>query len=54
MGGTDSIASTRTEDLAVAKPWFRDALMAVHAGRSVERAVTRAYGCSVKYAPGEA
>ena len=54
MGGADSIASTRTEDLAVAEPWFRNALVAVHADRPVTRAVTRAYGCSVKYAPGEA
>ena len=54
MGGADSIASTRTEDLAAAEPWFRNALVAVHADRPVVRAVTRAYGCSVKYAPGEA
>ncbi len=54
MGGADSIASTRTEDLATAEPFFRNALVAVHADRPVARAVTRAYGCSIKYAPEEA
>ena len=54
MGGADSIASTRTEDLAAAEPFFRNALVAVHADKPVVRAVTRAYGCSIKYAPAEA
>ena len=54
MGGADSIASTRTEDLATAEPFFRNALVAVHADKPVVRAVTRAYGCSIKYAPAQA
>lgn len=48
-GGMDSIASTRIEDIAAAKPFARDALRAVIAGRAVERPLTRPYGCPVKY-----
>lgn len=48
-GGMDSIASTRVEDIAQAEPFARDALRAVIAGRAVERPLTRAYGCPVKY-----
>jgi peroxiredoxin len=48
-GGMDSIASTRTEDIAQAEPFARDALRAVIAGRSVARPLTRPYGCPVKY-----
>lgn len=50
MGGADSIASTRDEDLARAKPYAREALAAIAAGRSAPDPVTRAYGCTVKYA----
>ena len=49
MGGADSIASTRDEDLARAKPYVRDALAAMAAGRPAPDPVTRAYGCTVKY-----
>ncbi|TCT07694.1 thioredoxin family protein [Aquabacter spiritensis] len=49
MGGIDSIASTRTQDIEKAKPYFRDAMRAAVAGQSVPVAVTRPYGCSVKY-----
>lgn len=49
MGGIDSIASTRVEDLEKAKPYFRDALQAVVRGEKVPVATTRPYGCSVKY-----
>jgi peroxiredoxin len=49
MGGADSIASTRVEDLATAEPYAREAIDAVTAGRPVANAVTRPYGCSVKY-----
>lgn len=48
-GGMDSIASTRIEDIAQAEPFARDALRAVIAGRTVERPLTRPYGCPVKY-----
>ncbi|MFC3124933.1 redoxin domain-containing protein [Pseudoroseomonas globiformis] len=50
MGGIDSIASTRVEDLQKATPHFRNAFQAVREGRPVQNAVTRPYGCNVKYA----
>ncbi len=49
MGGADSIASTRIEDLQKAEPYAREALEAVAAGKPVPHSVTRPYGCSVKY-----
>jgi hypothetical protein len=51
MGGIDSIPSARVEDLARAKPLARDAMLAVAEGRALEQAVTRNYGCAIKYAP---
>ncbi len=49
MGGADSIASTRAEDLQKAQPYAREALEAVVAGKPVAHPVTRPYGCTVKY-----
>ena len=49
MGGADSIASTRVEDMARATPHAREAIMAIAEGRPAPVAVTRAYGCTVKY-----
>jgi len=49
VGGADSIASTRTEDLARAEPYAREAIEAVVAGQPVQHPVTRPYGCTVKY-----
>ncbi len=49
MGGIDSVPSTRAEDLEKATPYFRDALAAVTKGEPVKNAVTRPYGCAVKY-----
>ena len=49
MGGIDSIPSTRAEDLQKATPYFRDALTAVVKGEAIKNAVTRPYGCAVKY-----
>jgi peroxiredoxin len=49
MGGADSIASTRIEDLAKAEPYAREALEAVVTGKAVAHPVTRPYGCTVKY-----
>ncbi len=49
MGGADSIASTRIEDLQRAEPYAREAIEAVSAGKPVPHPVTRPYGCSVKY-----
>ncbi len=48
-GGMDSIASVRIEDIERATPYARDALRAVIAGRPVEFATTRPYGCPIKY-----
>ena len=48
-GGIDSIASNKPEDIARAEPYVAEALAAVAAGRKVEKASTRPYGCSVKY-----
>lgn len=50
MGGADSIASTRVEDLARAVPHARNAITALAAGQPAPLAVTRPYGCTVKYA----
>ena len=50
MGGADSIPSTRIEDLARAEPYAREAILAVLQNRTVQHAVTRPYGCTVKYA----
>lgn len=49
-GGIDSIPTANHDDVARAEPWFADAARAVLAGESVERPVTRPYGCTVKYA----
>lgn len=50
MGGADSIASTKVDDLARATPYARNAIIAIAAGKPAPDAVTRAYGCTVKYA----
>jgi peroxiredoxin len=49
-GGIDSIASANKDDIAKAEPYVTEALAAVAAGKKVEKASTRPYGCSVKYA----
>lgn len=49
QGGIDSIASTKVEDIGKAQPYFRDAFRAVSAGNAVQQAVTRPYGCVIKY-----
>ena len=50
MGGIDSIASARAEDIARATPHARLAMTVIAAGQPAPIPVTRAYGCSVKYA----
>lgn len=50
MGGIDSIASTDAADIPKAAPLARQAIDQVLAGKPVAQPVTRAYGCSVKYA----
>jgi peroxiredoxin len=49
MGGIDSIATADIEDIAKAEPYLREALLAVSQGQPVAHAVTRPYGCSIKY-----
>jgi peroxiredoxin len=51
MGGIDSVPSSKVEDIARAAPLARDAMIAVAEGRPVAQAVTRNYGCAIKYAP---
>lgn len=49
MGGIDDKPTTDVADIATAKNYVRLALGAVAAGKPVQEAVTRPYGCSVKY-----
>ena len=49
MGGIDDKATTNAADIATSKNYVRAALDDVLAGKPVEQAVTRPYGCSVKY-----
>ncbi|TAK87039.1 MAG: redoxin domain-containing protein [Aquabacterium sp.] len=48
-GGIDSIASTNAADIPKADPYAKKAIEAVVAGKPVATAVTRPYGCGVKY-----
>jgi peroxiredoxin len=49
MGGIDSIRSTGVDDVPKAKPYVRDALKELAAGKPITTPVTNAYGCTVKY-----
>jgi peroxiredoxin len=49
MGGIDNKATTNVADIKTAKNYVRAALDEVMAGKPVGDAVTRPYGCSVKY-----
>ncbi|HYD98476.1 MAG TPA: thioredoxin family protein [Alphaproteobacteria bacterium] len=49
-GGIDDKPTKDPADIATATPLFRQALDAVLAGKPVPVAVTKPYGCSVKYA----
>jgi peroxiredoxin len=48
-GGIDSIATAKLADIEKADPLFKTALESVVKGENVKQAVTRPYGCSVKY-----
>ena len=48
-GGIDSIASSRVDDIKTATNFVRQGLEESLAGKPVSVAVSRAYGCSVKY-----
>lgn len=49
MGGIDDRATADIDDIRMAKNYVRAALAEVAAGKPVTDAVTRPYGCSVKY-----
>jgi peroxiredoxin len=50
MGGIDSIATARDADIDKATNYVVEALDAVKAGQGAPNPVTRAYGCTIKYA----
>jgi len=50
MGGIDDKPSTRPSDVETARNYVRVALAEAMDGKPVSEAVTRPYGCSVKYA----
>ncbi|MBC6405131.1 MAG: redoxin domain-containing protein [Rhodospirillales bacterium] len=50
-GGIDSIPSANPADIPSATNYVREAMTAIEAGKPVPNPVTRAYGCTVKYAP---
>jgi len=49
MGGMDSIATADVSDIPKAEPYLKEAMLAVVQGKPVANAVTKPYGCSVKY-----
>ncbi|WP_215398880.1 redoxin domain-containing protein [Rheinheimera oceanensis] len=49
MGGIDSIPSAKVDDISKATPLFANAAKAVLAGAKPDPAVTKPYGCSIKY-----
>ncbi|MDP2714165.1 redoxin domain-containing protein [Rheinheimera sp.] len=49
MGGIDSIPSAKVDDIAKATPHFANAAKAVLSGEKPDPAITKPYGCSVKY-----
>jgi hypothetical protein len=49
MGGMDSIASTDESDIPKAEPYLKEAMVAVEQGNAPPHALTKPYGCSIKY-----
>jgi len=49
-GGIDSIPTANQADLPKAENYVTSALKAISAGKPIEKASTKPYGCSVKYA----
>jgi AhpC/TSA family len=49
MGGMDSMATTDEADIARAEPYLKEAMLAVAQGNPAPHAVTKPYGCSIKY-----
>jgi peroxiredoxin len=52
MGGIDSIATADPDDITHAEPYLKEAMLAVAQGDKPPHAVTKPYGCSIKYAGG--
>lgn len=52
MGGIDDRPSTNRDDIKTAAPYVRLALGALAKGEKVSAAVTKPYGCSIKYKSG--
>ncbi|MEQ1660485.1 MAG: redoxin domain-containing protein [Hylemonella sp.] len=48
-GGIDSIPSARMEDIRTATNYVRTGLAEALSGKSLSRATSQAYGCSIKY-----
>jgi peroxiredoxin len=49
MGGMDSIATADEADIARAEPYLKEAMLAVAQGNPAPHAMTKPYGCSIKY-----
>jgi AhpC/TSA family len=49
MGGIDSIATADAGDIPHAEPYLKEAMLAVAQGNPAPHAVTKPYGCSIKY-----
>jgi peroxiredoxin len=48
-GGIDSVASARAEDIKTATNYVNQALGEAYGGKAISAAMTRPYGCSIKY-----
>jgi len=49
MGGIDSIATADAADIPRAEPYLKEAMLAVAQDNPAPHAVTKPYGCSIKY-----
>jgi len=49
MGGIDSIATADESDIPKAEPYLKEAMVAVEQGQTPLHALTKPYGCSIKY-----
>jgi hypothetical protein len=49
MGGIDSIATADAGDIVHAEPYLKEAMLAIAQGNPAPHAVTKPYGCAIKY-----
>ena len=49
VGGIDSVPSARASDIKTATNYVNQALAEAYGGQPVTAAVTKPYGCSIKY-----